>query len=453
MRQRTGRPARHAGHARRPHGGHKGRPETPSAGPCAVFSDERGNVYDSPEHGLLTFDGARVRAPEPHELIPLPPGSDIFRLPGRAPLGAGAPDGRPTPFGPSGVEAAAAFIAPAYLRLLHPAVRVRPGAPALPTFAYSALGFTPAGFVTAAVRVDPERRQDPPLFDLPTIRRAVERQGTLHRDNRLYAHLSRCALVYGCRAAQNFYLERWEAPLPTARTCNARCVGCLSLQPEGACPASHDRIAFTPTAEEVADVAVPHFERVAEAVASFGQGCEGEPLLNPTLLEAAVRLVRARTDRGTLNLNTNASRPRDVAALCAAGLDSLRISIASCRPALFDAYHRPVNYTLADVRESGKAVTGAGRYLAMNLLVFPGVTDTEPELEATARFVADTGCRLIQMRNLNVDPEPYLQLAEAASLGPPMGLIAFMRRLREAFPRLRFGYFNPPKERFASCGT
>jgi len=74
---------------------------------------------------------------------------------------------------------------------------------------------------------------------------------------------------------------------------------------------------------------------------SFGQGCEGEPLINGDLLCRAVRLVREKTIRGTINLNTNASRPQAVEKLVDAGLDSIRVSVNSFREVLYNAYYRP----------------------------------------------------------------------------------------------------------------
>jgi len=64
--------------------------------------------------------------------------------------------------------------------------------------------------------------------------------------NRLRSHLEKCALQFGCPAAKNFFLGRYEAPLPTAEQCNARCLGCLSLQIHSDIPHSQDRIGFTP---------------------------------------------------------------------------------------------------------------------------------------------------------------------------------------------------------------
>ncbi|MCK4423827.1 MAG: hypothetical protein KAV18_07145 [Candidatus Omnitrophica bacterium] len=46
-----------------------------------------------------------------------------------------------------------------------------------------------------------------------------------------------------------------------------------------------------------------------QPVVSFGQGCEGEPLLVYKTLSQAIKLIRKQTKKGTINLNTNASRP------------------------------------------------------------------------------------------------------------------------------------------------
>ena len=53
---------------------------------------------------------------------------------------------------------------------------------------------------------------------------------------------------------------------------------------------------------------------------------------------------------------------------------------------------------------------------------------------------------MIQMRNLNIDPELYRQQLPMGSMREGMGLGRFMDRLAARHPDLRFGYFNPAKE-------
>ena len=180
-------------------------------------------------------------------------------------------------------------------------------------------------------------------------------------------------------------------------------------------------------------------------MASFGQGCEGEPLTRAEVLEEAVRRVRDGGGVGTMNLNSNASRPDAVAAIFDAGLDSIRISLNSARREAYEAYHRPVGYSFADVEESARRAKAAGGFISLNLLVFPGVTDRVDEVEALEAWIEEFQVDMIQWRNLNIDPVLYLDTAGYGSGGDGacLGLLETVRRIQARFPGLRHGYFNP----------
>ncbi len=409
--------------------------------PRMVYCDDRGDLFDHPFYGMTVFDGARVRPPRPDELVTLPPGSDAWMLPGRSPYGWNPESGGPEIV--RGVNGASAFASPAWLRLALPAYVREEGAPVLPLFAYAPLGWWRGRLVTTAVRVDRSNRQDPRRFPLPVIRRAAKALRRAMPTNRLVEHLEHCAVVYCCRAAQNFFLAREECPLPTAPTCNSACAGCLSLAPDAGVTAPHQRITFVPTPDEIAEVACLHIGRVPRAVVSFGQGCEGEPLtVAPTLVEA-VRLIRRRTDAGTINLNTNGSLPKAVARLCDAGLDAIRLSVNSFREAAYRAYYRPRGYRFADVLESGRVVSESGGWVSVNLLVFPGVSDAGEDVAASIDGLRACRADFVQMRNLNIDPEVYRD-AVGQPCGTPEGLVRVMERIQASIPTIRFGYFNPP---------
>ena len=404
-------------------------------------------MYDHPH---LVMVGDAGRGPEcigPEELVPVPPGSDFYTLPGRQPVGMDPDTGEIVVMeGP--YTAVSVFLAPAWLRLRHPIYQRQDDAPILPLYAYSAIGFSGDSFCTAAVRVDPEGRQDPWRFDLEKIASNVQIRRAQSPDNQLIQQLERCATEYGCRAAQNYFLGRWEAPLPISEGCNAACLGCISLQPKGSCEAAQERILKSPSAQEIAEVALEHIHRVDKAVVSFGQGCEGEPLLRGDAMEEAIQIIRQETDKGTIHLNSNASLPLVVEKLCRAGLQSLRISMNSAVDQTYNRYYSPRGYTFDDVRESGRTITRHGGFLSLNLLVFPGVNDTESELAALEEFIEDTGVDMIQMRNLNVDPESYMALVGPDSFGTDIGFLSMMQRLRARFPKLQYGYFNPPHQSF-----
>ena len=384
--------------------------------------------------------------------IPLPAGSELFLLPGREPLGGDARTGELCAV--AGVTAVAAFLAPAHTQLLTPAYRASDGAPRLPLFAYTAVGWHRGRYYVPAVRVDADRRQDIGEFDQREIARRARALKARHRANRLWQHLLGCALCSGCPAARNLV----HGPLGGAAADLAVLQRALPRLPLP--PARRLLLPGDPGADHVhADGRRdPRGRRAAprgrpRAVASFGQGCEGEPLLVAPLIEEAVRAIRARTARGTLNLNTNASRPAALGRILDAGLDSVRVSLNSARPELYRAYARPQGYGFEDVVESMRAVRRRGKFLSINYFVFPGVTDDPAEWAAFRRLLREVRPDLIQWRNLNLDPAWYWETAQPFTGGAPLGVAAILARVRREFPAIRFGYFNPPAARAPAYGA
>ena len=192
-------------------------------------------------------------------------------------------------------------------------------------------------------------------------------------------------------------------------------------------------------------MAFPHLEKAEDAILSFGQGCEGEPLTQWKLLEDTIHLLREKTDRGTINLNTNGSFPKRLEKLCEAGLDSVRVSLNSPRRKFYIRYHRPKGYSFGEVVESLIRAKEKGIYTSINLLVFPGFTDREEEVEGLIELIKETNLDLIQMRNLNIDPDLYLK---TMGRGNGMGIAQMIDLLIREFPSLQFGYFNRTKENF-----
>jgi len=193
-------------------------------------------------------------------------------------------------------------------------------------------------------------------------------------------------------------------------------------------------------------VALPHLEEAEDAIVSFGQGCEGEPLMQWRLLERSIRQLREKTDRGTINLNTNGSLPEKVAKLCDAGLDSIRVTLNSPHQKYFKLYHRPIGYMLKEAVDTLILAKEKGIYTSINLLVFPGFTDREGEVGGLIELIRKTHLDLIQMRNLNIDPDLYLK---AMGKGEGMGIPGMIEILSKEFPSLEFGYFNRTKESFS----
>ena len=422
---------------------------------AAVVANERGEIFDLDGYGAVGMAGGHLTLLQTGDTRKLPFGSELMRLPDRLPIVYNRSTGEfealtENPMLPGeAVFPVAAFNSPGYLLTHVSAFREGPRAAPLPLFSYGAVGWRRGSFRSAVLQVDREPRQDLRRMPPRQVAAGIRKMRRVLPGNRLRAHLEHCALVYGCPAGKNFFLGRYEAPLPTARHCNARCLGCLSLQAGASVPRSQERIAFTPDPEEIAAVALMHIRRVKHSVVSFGQGCEGDPLLAAAVIEPAIRLIRARTAAGTINMNTNASRPGVLEKLFAAGLDSVRVSLNSARKACYEAYFRPGDYRFENVLESVDLANRLGKFVSLNYLNCPGVTDTPEEFEAFKAFLKGHPAGLIQWRNLNFDPLRYwAAMTAAAPQGPPMGVKALLAGLRMSFPDLRYGYFNPPRERF-----
>lgn len=411
-----------------------------------IYSDASGNFYDHPEVRAVGRTGDRFLDLGRDDLVELPSGSSLVLIPGGRPVGI-TPAGRFLAVdrdlrGPGPAYAVGALLPQGYTRTFWPAYR-RPGnEPPLPLYGYAAVAWSRGKVYAAAVRTEKPGRWDPARYNTPDLPGRVE---GLVRDlpgNRIVRHLAGCALEYRCFTAQNIFYRRWEGGIPVSRSCNAGCLGCISLQPAGCCPAPQSRITFTPSEEEVADLGSRHLEGDGDPIISFGQGCEGEPTLAAGLIGRALGKIRAKTSRGTVNINTNAGNTENFLTLARAGLDSARISLISAREEVYRAYHRPRGYGLADVRASVKTAGDLGVYTSLNLLVSPGLTDREEEVEALLALIRKTGVKMVQLRNLNIDPD-FLFARVPPARGELIGIPGLAAALKSV-PGLALGGFSRP---------
>jgi molybdenum cofactor biosynthesis enzyme MoaA len=421
----------------------------------AVVASHNGEIFELEGYAAVGMADSRLSPLKSANTLRIPYGSELMYLSERRPVLYNLATGnfeilRENPYAPgTALFPVAAFNSPGYLITHISAYQEIETAGYLPLFSYGALGWQEGNFRTAVVRVDSEPRQDLRQMKQADVVAGVAAMRKNLPNNRLREHLENCALRYGCPAGKNFFLSRYEAPLPTAKRCNAECLGCLSLQKYRVIPHSQDRITFTPTPEEIAQVALAHIKRVKNSVVSFGQGCEGDPLLAANVIEPAIRKVRLQTLDGTIHMNTNGSRPEILEKLFKAGLDSVRISINSFREACYRAYFRPHGYRFDDVLSSIDVSLKHQKFVAINYLNCPGFTDTPQEFDALVQTLQKYPIHMIQWRNLNFDPIRYWKAMNAvADQNEPIGMDKLLRRIRKHFPKLKFGYFNPPKEKF-----
>ena len=415
--------------------------------PFILYSDGQGNIFEDTSLYVTGRSGwDAVPIPE-NEWIKLPEGGNLYELPGRRGIGIDVRTGEMRLCEKG--WAVAAFIPPAHTGLYIAAYETAPDAPTLPLFCYTATGWRNNEFLVPAVRIEPDIRQECAGYDADKISVGSSTLLQQFPHNRLVKHLmDNCCNTYQCPAARNFALGRWECPVPSSPACNANCIGCISFQPEEeSIVSTQDRLTFKPTPEEIVEFTVPHLEQAPYPIVSFGQGCEGEPLLMWETIRDAIIEIRKHTTRGSININTNGSRPEAVKALCEAGLNSIRVSTNSAREEIYTPYYRPNNYTFRDLLECLKIVSAHGGWTSINYFVFPGMTDSIAEYEALRALIRETDLCMIQWRNFNIDPDWYLGKIGVSEPGECMGIRQMMELLRDEFPRLKYGYFNPPIER------
>ncbi len=424
-----------------------------ASSPYLLYSDGEGNIFEDTSLYAVGRSGWDAMPIDTEDWIELPDGGSLYELPERRAIGIDVQTGEMRLCEKG--WAVAAFIPPAHTGLYLAAFEALPDAATLPLFCYTAAGWHDEKFYVPAVRIEQDIRQECSGFDDAKVKEGVSNMLETYPHNRLVQHIANnCALTYQCPAARNYFMGRWECPIPASPACNANCVGCISFQPETEeIYSSQDRLTFKPTAEEIIEYTVPHLESAPYPIVSFGQGCEGEPLLMWETIRDAIIEIRKHTQRGSININTNGSKPDAVEVLMKAGLNSIRVSTNSIRKEIYTPYYLPNNYEFEDIIESLRVARLHGGWASINYFAFPGMTDCVAEYEALREVIKYTDLNMIQWRNFNIDPDWYLGKVGVVDNGETIGIKQMMQLIQEEFPKVKFGYYNPPIERMKNYDT
>lgn len=413
-----------------------------------LVARSKGQVLELSDYEMAVRSGDLYRKSARGEMAPFPKEAEIAFLPHRQPIAWNKKTCELEALEKDS-ETVSAILPIGYLRTLLPASSPVHQGPFLPQWAYTAIGVQKDRWMSASIQIDSSDRWNNRFYNTTELADLINEQLSKNKANRILNQLSHCAHDYHCYTAQNIFYKRWEGALPVSPVCNARCVGCISLQPAKGSKASHQRISFTPSLDEISEIALIHLEKAEDPIISFGQGCEGEPLTAGSLLEEAIKNIRAKTSRGTININTNGSLPEVFSKLCKAGLDALRLSLNSARKETYEAYYQPQGYSFEDMVRTAEVARRERLAVSLNLLTFPGVTDREEEIEALIRFIERTRPNAIQWRNLAMDPDQYL-MSIPKRKGAILGIPYFLSLLKKKFPELKHLSFSRPKEFFHS---
>lgn len=402
----------------------------------ALYADENGEIFDHPEFRGVGRIGRQNVILKKEDLIPLPEGADLMFLPGR--LALGEQNGKIVPIAG---RAVAAILPAGYTRAFMPAfAKAEDEDSVLPLYGYTAVVLYKDALYVAAIYTDENAKWQPLNYNTRDLKKLVTRTRKDLPNNRIVEQVGKCSLQWHCCTAQNLFYRRWEAGIPVSPACNANCFGCISLQPSECCPSPQNRIQIKPTPKEIAEVGIYHLANAPEAIISFGQGCEGEPSLAADNIAEGIRLIREKVERGQININTNAGYTEGIKKIVDAGLDTMRVSIISARPDSYQAYYRG-NYSLDNVKESIAYAKAQGVYVSLNMLFFPGLNDREEEITAWKEFLAETKIDMIQLRNLNIDPDAFLEIMPNPQ-GKMYGTRFFIEEIKRYFPQLVIGSFS-----------
>ena len=400
----------------------------------ALIANERGNIFDVPEAEGVGRVGEDFFKLKPEDLIKLPDSADLMFLPARRAVGFKRGE-----FVSLKGQAVSAILPQGYTRTHLPAFRKVHDAQILPLYGYTAVVLYEDELHAAALYTDENHKWDPQHYNTPALKKFIRRVKRDLPENRIVAQVAGCSLKWHCLTAQNLFYRRWECGIPTSPTCNANCLGCISLQAAECCPSPQSRITFKPTVDEIADVGIYHLSRADEGIISFGQGCEGEPSLMAENICAAIKKIRAATSRGQININTNAGYTAGIKKIVDAGLDSMRVSIISADADNYQRYYR-AGYPLDAVKASICHALDNGVHVSLNMLYMPGFNDRQSELDAWKNFLDALPVQMIQVRNLNYDPDEFFRVMPADKNFH--GTKNFLRELKETFPALTVGNFS-----------
>src|SRR6266508_3218271 len=225
---------------------------------ASVHTDRSGRVLISADREAAGMGGIDPIALT--DVIPLPPGATVITLPREAiAFDRGR---RPRPLGKDRLALAA--IVPGWTRVLFPAYRDDPAAPALDPLPYAAVAADQRGELVVAAT------------GAPAPDGVSDENGTApireHPANALARQLTRCARDHACAAARAG-LGHGDLPVPLGAPDAERPRLPVALR-SGYAGAPTEHAAFKPTVREIADVVAMHVDRGGTGV-SFGRACDG----------------------------------------------------------------------------------------------------------------------------------------------------------------------------------
>ncbi len=200
---------------------------------------------------------------------------------------------------------------------------------------------------------------------------------------------------------------------------------------------------FSETFAEMSESALLHISNTAN------------PLINIEIAEDIstreitqfIQTIRTKTVQGIIQINAAFADPGSVKEWCEAGLDSICFSLNSTQKKLYELFHHRSPSQFDDIIESLKIARHFHRRIVLSYGVFPGLTDHPDEIEAFKKLVGDLNIEIVQLHNLEIDPEWYVDELRLMTLNrSQLGIKSWFSDLRKTFPSIQIGYQNKIRE-------
>ena len=148
-------------------------------------------------------------------------------------------------------------------------------------FCYTAAGWYNEKFYVPAVRIENDIRQECAGYDQKKLEAGAKQLLEAYPHNRLVKHLTKnCCTDLSLSCCTKLFFGKMGMPCScfAGLQCKLYWMYFFAAEEE-TIVSTQDRLTFKPTAEEIVEYTVPHLETAPYPIISFGQGCEGEPLL------------------------------------------------------------------------------------------------------------------------------------------------------------------------------
>jgi hypothetical protein len=160
-----------------------------------------------------------------------------------------------------------------------------------------------------------------------------------------------------------------------------------------------------------------------------------------------IQSIRQQTFRGMIQINASAPDPRSIKKWCEAGLDSIRLTLNSAQGNYYNLFHEPQESRFDDIVESFKIARYFHRRAVLNYEIFPGLTDHPAEIDALIKLVRELKIETIQLHNLKIDPEWYMDELQLLNLTrKQIGIQNWFTHLQKTFPAIQIGYYDRSPE-------